>query len=214
MLGTEPPRLKDGSSSTFRMLKSSSVRCLLRFYLSWFWVSPLPLQVLNRDLWSNAGVKAIVGEHFVFWQQYKVICEIVKQNPDSEVENEGKWRGSQIYDLLPDHRVATCFHSWPKDRREHGHLEQVEMMNLPFLMQKMMTTTNSFKSFASFIKVAIISFCSPHTTAIRLDAAAFPTLITEFLSLHPSLESPGKEEPPRKKVAVFLFYVNYALYGR
>ena len=40
---------------------------------------------------------------------------------------------------------------------------------------------------------------------IRLDAAAFPTLITEFLSLHPSLESPGKEEPPRKKVATFKF---------
>ena len=37
----------------------------------------------------------------------------------------------------------------------------------------------------------------------RLDAAAFPTLITEFLSLHPSLESPGKEEPPRKKVLTF-----------
>ena len=32
----------------------------------------LLLKVLNRDLWSNAGVKAIVGEHFVFWQQYKV----------------------------------------------------------------------------------------------------------------------------------------------
>jgi len=28
-------------------------------------------QVLNRDLWSNPGVKAIIGEHFVFWQQYK-----------------------------------------------------------------------------------------------------------------------------------------------
>ena len=32
----------------------------------------------------------------------------------------------------------------------------------------------------------------------RLDAAAFPELMTEFLSLHPSLESPAKE-PPRKK---------------
>ena len=25
-------------------------------------------QVLNRDLWSNQGVKSIVREHFVFWQ--------------------------------------------------------------------------------------------------------------------------------------------------
>ena len=46
--------------------------------------------MLNRDLWSNAGVKAIVGEHFVFWQQYKVISKIVKHNPDSEVKNVGK----------------------------------------------------------------------------------------------------------------------------
>ena len=29
-------------------------------------------QVLNRDLWSNPGVKAIISEHFIFWQQYKV----------------------------------------------------------------------------------------------------------------------------------------------
>jgi len=28
-------------------------------------------QVLNRDLWSNPGVKTIISEHFVFWQQYK-----------------------------------------------------------------------------------------------------------------------------------------------
>jgi len=50
-----------------------------------------------------------------------------------------------------------------------------------------------------------VSIVDPRTgenmvTWSRLDAAAFPTLITEFLSLHPSLESPGKEEPPRKKV--------------
>ena len=29
------------------------------------------LQLLNRDLWSNIGVKSIIGEHFVFWQQYR-----------------------------------------------------------------------------------------------------------------------------------------------
>ena len=26
---------------------------------------------MNRDLWSNPGVKTIIREHFVFWQQYK-----------------------------------------------------------------------------------------------------------------------------------------------
>lgn len=30
-------------------------------------------QILNRDLWSNPGVKMIVKEHFVFWQQYKEV---------------------------------------------------------------------------------------------------------------------------------------------
>ena len=27
-----------------------------------------PCQVLNRDVWSNQTVKAIINEHFVFWQ--------------------------------------------------------------------------------------------------------------------------------------------------
>ena len=27
-----------------------------------------PCQVLNRDIWSNQAVKAIIKEHFVFWQ--------------------------------------------------------------------------------------------------------------------------------------------------
>ena len=35
-------------------------------------------QVLNRDLWSNQGVKSIVREHFVFWQQYKESDEAVR----------------------------------------------------------------------------------------------------------------------------------------
>ena len=39
---------------------------------------PMSIKVLNRDLWSNAGVKAIVGEHFVFWQQYKVSQSFLK----------------------------------------------------------------------------------------------------------------------------------------
>ena len=130
------------------------------------------MKVLNRDLWSNAGVKAIVGEHFVFWQQYKVKWQNVKF---SQEQIPGKWRGCSVYDLLPNHWVATCLNSRPKDGRKHGHMEQVNTL------------------FVSFFDVDLV----------RLDAAAFPTLITEFLSLHPSLESPGKEEPPRKKVATF-----------
>jgi len=97
-------------------------------------------QVLNRDLWSNAGVKAIVGEHFVFWQQYK--------------ESDEAARYMTFYPIT----------EWP-------HVSIVD----PRTGENMVTWS-------------------------RLDAAAFPTLITEFLSLHPSLESPGKEEPPRKKV--------------
>ena len=30
--------------------------------------SEFACQVLNRDIWSNAAVKSIVEEHFVFWQ--------------------------------------------------------------------------------------------------------------------------------------------------
>lgn len=28
-------------------------------------------QVLNRDVWSNAAVRSIIEEHFVFWQVYR-----------------------------------------------------------------------------------------------------------------------------------------------
>ena len=61
----------------------------------------------------------------------------------------------------------------------------------------------------TFYKIAewpYVSIVDPRTgenmvTWSRIEAAAFPTLITEFLSLHPSLESPTKEDgPPRKKV--------------
>lgn len=30
--------------------------------------SEFPCQVLNRDVWSNAAVKTIIKEHFIFWQ--------------------------------------------------------------------------------------------------------------------------------------------------
>ena len=148
----------------------------------------MSIKVLNRDLWSNAGVKAIVGEHFVFWQQYKVSLSFWKfqtwwQNLLSEFNSQipGKWWGCKIYDLLSNHWVAPCLNSWSKNRRKYGHMEQVKDPIFKWI-------------------VALWSICN--INLFRLDAAAFPTLITEFLSLHPSLESPGKEEPPRKKVAI------------
>lgn len=43
-------------------------------------------QALNRDVWSNSGAKAIIKEHFVFWQVYhdteegKKFCQFYKVN--------------------------------------------------------------------------------------------------------------------------------------
>ena len=96
-------------------------------------------QVLNRDLWSNPGVKMIVKEHFVFWQQYK--------------ESDEAQRYMTFYTIT----------DWP-----------------------------------------YVSIIDPRTgenmvTWSRIEAATFPELITEFLTLHPTLESPAKE-PPRKKM--------------
>jgi len=96
-------------------------------------------QVLNRDLWSNPGVKAIITEHFVFWQQYK--------------ESDEAERYMTFYTIK----------EWP-----------------------------------------YVSIIDPRTgenmvTWSHIEASAFPELMTEFLSLHPTLESPIKE-PPRKKV--------------
>ena len=49
-----------------------------------------------------------------------------------------------------------------------------------------------------------VSIIDPRTgenmvTWSNIEAATFPELITEFLTRHPSLESPAKE-PPRKKI--------------
>lgn len=98
-------------------------------------------QVLNRDLWSNPGVKAIISEHFVFWQQYKESDEAARYMTFYKID---EWP----YVSIVDPRTGENMVTWS-----------------------------------------------------RLDATAFPTLITEFLSLHPTLESPSKDEgPPRKKV--------------
>ena len=96
-------------------------------------------QVLNRDLWSNPGVKMIVKEHFVFWQQYK-------ESDDAE-------RYMTFYTIT----------DWP-----------------------------------------YVSIIDPRTgenmvTWSSIEATTFPELITEFLTLHPNLDSPSKE-PPRKKI--------------
>jgi len=96
-------------------------------------------QVLNRDLWANPGVKAIISEHFVFWQQYR--------------ESDEAERYMTFYSI----------DKWP----------YVAIID-PRTGENMVTWAN-------------------------IDATAFPALITEFLTLHPSLESPTKE-PSRKKV--------------
>ena len=83
-------------------------------------------QVLNRDLWSNFADKSKVGEHFVFWQQYKVqaqasvpnrntlpyLIEIIYKESDqaerymTSVPNrnhiQGERRGGEIHNFLPD----------------------------------------------------------------------------------------------------------------
>lgn len=96
-------------------------------------------QVLNRDLWSNDGVKSIINEYFVFWQQYR--------------ESEEAQRYMTFYKIA----------NWP-----------------------------------------YISVIDPRTgenmvTWNKIDANSFPEIITEFLSLHPSLETPEKQ-PPRKRL--------------
>jgi len=96
-------------------------------------------QVLNRDLWSNVGVKTIVREHFVFWQQYKESDEAERYMTFYKISD---WP----YIAIIDPRTGENMVTWSK-----------------------------------------------------IDSSTFPELITEFLSLHPSLETPVKE-PPRKKM--------------
>jgi len=96
-------------------------------------------QVLNRDLWSNPGVKTIVGEHFVFWQQYKESDEAQRYMTFYKITD---WPYIAVIDPRTGENMATWSH---------------------------------------------------------IDANAFPELITEFLTLHPSLETPEKE-PPRKRL--------------
>lgn len=39
--------------------------------------SEFPCQVLNRDVWSNAAVKTIIKEYFVFWQVLAVCINYI-----------------------------------------------------------------------------------------------------------------------------------------
>ena len=96
-------------------------------------------QILNRDLWSNPGVKMIVKEHFVFWQQYK--------------ESDDAARYMTFYTIT----------DWP-------HVSIID----PRTGENMVTWS-------------------------KIEVTTFPELITEFLTLHPTLETPSKE-PPRKKM--------------
>ena len=34
-------------------------------------------QALNRDVWSNASVKAVLQEHFIFWQVVETVKTII-----------------------------------------------------------------------------------------------------------------------------------------
>jgi len=95
-------------------------------------------QVLNRDLWSNKGVKAIINEHFIFWQQYKQSDEAQRYMTFYKITD---WPYIAVIDPRTGENMATWSH---------------------------------------------------------IEAGAFPELMTEFLSLHPTLETPEKE-PQRKK---------------
>ncbi|XP_045104721.1 UBX domain-containing protein 7-like isoform X2 [Portunus trituberculatus] len=46
--------------------------------------SEFPCQVLNRDVWSNAAVKTIVKEHFIFWQDLN--DSILEADEASQIE--------------------------------------------------------------------------------------------------------------------------------
>lgn len=128
--------LYQGDWQSARDLASSSGRWLLVNIQN---PQEFQCQVLNRDLWSNPGVKMIVKEHFVFWQQYK--------------ESDEAQRYMTFYPIS----------DWP----------YVSIID-PRTGENMVTWSN-------------------------IEAATFPELITEFLTRHPSLESPAKE-PPRKKL--------------
>ena len=128
--------LYQGDWQSARDLASSSGRWLLVNIQD---PQEFPCQVLNRDLWSNPGVKMIIKEHFVFWQQYK--------------DSDEAQRYMTFYPIS----------DWP----------YVSIID-PRTGENMVTWSN-------------------------IEAATFPELITEFLTRHPSLESPAKE-PPRKKI--------------
>lgn len=62
-------------------------------------------QVLNRDVWSNAAVKSIINEHFVFWQVY---------HNSHEGQRYMQFYGvnSFPYVAILDPRTAECLRTW------------------------------------------------------------------------------------------------------
>jgi len=98
-------------------------------------------QVLNRDLWSHDGVKSIVSEHFIFWQQYRQSDEAQRYMTFYKITN---WP----YISVIDPRTGENMITWNK-----------------------------------------------------MDAGSFAEIITEFLSLHPTIDSNGSQ-PPRKRQKV------------
>ncbi len=65
-------------------------------------------QVLNRDLWSNPGVKTIIREHFVFWQQYKEADEAERYMTFYKVKQ--KYLG---FNRRKSYNFFSMFYIWP-----------------------------------------------------------------------------------------------------
>lgn len=62
-------------------------------------------QVLNRDVWSNAAVKSIISEHFIFWQVYHTSREGQRYMQFYGVN-------SFPYVAILDPRTGECLQTW------------------------------------------------------------------------------------------------------
>lgn len=62
-------------------------------------------QVLNRDVWSNAAVKSIINEHFIFWQVYHT-------TRDGQRYMQFYGVNSFPYVAILDPRTGECLRTW------------------------------------------------------------------------------------------------------
>ena len=65
---------------------------------------------MNRDSWSNPGVKAIMSEYFVFWQQYKE-SEVAERFMTFYTIKE--WPYVSIIDPRTGENMVTCLAKRP-----------------------------------------------------------------------------------------------------